>query len=331
MIRALEVFTEDDASHVRLVERTSQEPRDGEIVVDVMFSSMNYKDALAVTGAAPIIRSFPLVPGIDAVGRVRTSKNDDVHVGETVILTGRSLGVSHDGGMAEQVCCPGDWAVPLPEGLDPEDAMALGTAGLAAAQCVLGLLETGLTPDDGEVLVTGAAGGVGSIAVALLAARGFDVVASTRRVHESEYLLGIGASRVIDAADLSTPSPALSSQQWAGAVDSVGGHTVAHVLSGMRYGATVTCCGLAQSIDLPGSLAPFILRAVTLRGIDTVQATTPVRTAAWALMAQTFSTTAGRALLRSMTTTIPLDKVADHAPLFLEGKVRGRIVVDVRS
>ena len=250
----------------------------GNVTVSVRHSTVNYKDGLALTGAAPILRRSPMTPGIDFAGDVLRSQHRGFLPGDQVVLNGWGVGESHDGGFAERARVSGDWLIKLPEGLSSADAMAIGTAGYTASLAVLALERAGITPERGDVLVTGAAGGVGSVAIALLAAAGYRVVASSRRVGtEGAYLRGLGAAEVMDAAELSSPGRPLGKERWAGAIDSVGSQTLVNVLAGTRYAGVVAACGLAQGADLPGTVMPFILRGVTLAGIESVNAPKPLR------------------------------------------------------
>lgn len=298
---------------------------DGDVAVNVAWSTLNYKDALALTGASPVVRSFPMVPGIDFSGIVTQSRHPGYAPGDKVILNGWGVGEKHWGGLAEQAQVKGDWLVPLPQGLTLRQAMAIGTAGYTAMLCVMALEEQGLTPDTGDVVVTGAAGGVGSVAVALLAAKGFNVTAITGRSAQTEYLKTLGATTVLDRAELTGKLRPLSKERWAGAVDVAGGQVLANLLSMIRYDGVVAACGLAASLDLPASVAPFILRGVTLKGVDSVMCPAPKRRAAWARLA----TELDPQMLETMVHEIALDKVAETAPLFLDGKVRGRVLVPV--
>lgn len=298
---------------------------DGDVAVNVAWSTLNYKDALALTGASPVVRSFPMVPGIDFSGIVTQSRHTGYAPGDKVILNGWGVGEKHWGGLAEQAQVKGDWLVPLPKGLTLRQAMAIGTAGYTAMLCVMALEEQGLTPDTGEVVVTGAAGGVGSVAVALLAAKGFNVTAITGRSAQTEYLKTLGATTVLDRAELTGKLRPLSKERWAGAIDVAGGQVLANLLSMIRYDGVVAACGLAASLDLPASVAPFILRGVTLKGVDSVMCPAPKRRAAWVRL----STELDPQMLETMVHEIALDKVAETAPLFLDGKVRGRVLVPV--
>ncbi len=323
--RALVAEKTDDGQRVEIRRVGEDFLMDGDVDVAVSHSTVNYKDGLAITGKAPIIRTFPLIPGIDFAGVVTAARGGDFSVGETVILTGWGVGESHHGGYAERARVKAGWLVPAPEGMTPEQAMAIGTAGLTAMLCVMALEEAGVRPEDGEVLVTGASGGVGSVAVALLAARGYRVVASTGKSAEAEYLKGLGAAEVIDREEFSGKPRPLARARWAGAVDVAGSVTLANVLSQVKYGGAVAACGLAQGMDLPASVAPFILRGVRLIGVDSVMCPRERRLQAWKRLAAELD--ADR--LAAMTRRITLDDVPAAAGEIVRGKVRGRIVVEI--
>ncbi len=329
MFRALRMTREGDApARVELAELTDDELMPGDVLVDVEYSSLNYKDALALTGRPGVIRSYPLIPGIDLVGTVAASESPRWKAGDRVILNGWGIGETHHGGLAERARVQGDWLVALPDGMDAERAAAIGTAGFTAMLAVLALERAGVAGSAAApILVTGAAGGVGSIAIALLAARGNRVTASTGRTGEADYLRTLGASDIIDRATLSEAGKPLQTQRWAGAIDSVGGHTLANVLAQTTYGGTVASCGLAQSAELPATVMPFILRAVTLTGINSVLAPRELREEAWGRLA----TDLDPALLDGMIETVGLADAAGRAEDVLAGRVRGRLVVDVRG
>lgn len=297
----------------------------GDVTVRVSHSTLNYKDALALTGQSPIVRSFPMVPGIDLAGTVEVSDSPQFRVGDKVLLNGWGVGESHWGGMAEKARLKADWLIPLPEAFTPAQAMAIGTAGYTAMLSVLALERHGVKPADGEVLVTGANGGVGSFAIALLASLGYQVVASTGRPNETGYLRRLGASWIVDRASLSEPGRPLAKEQWAAAVDSVGSHTLANVCAGLRYRGIVAACGLAQGMDFPGSVAPFILRGVTLAGIDSVTRPRADRLEAWARLASDLDPS----LLPVISREIGLSEVIDIAPQLIAGQVQGRVIIDV--
>jgi acrylyl-CoA reductase (NADPH) len=283
---------------------------------------------VALTGKSPVVRVWPLTPGIDFAGVVEASTHDGFKPGDRVVLNGWGVGETHHGGYAQKARVKGDWLVKLPDAISTSHAMAIGTAGYTAMLSVMALEHEGVTPDKGEIVVTGAAGGVGSVAIALLSRLGYRVVASTgRKEAESDYLTGLGAAEVIDRAELSGPGRPIARERWAGGVDAVGSHTLANVLAQIRYGGAVAACGLAQGMDLPGSVAPFILRGVTLAGIDSVMCPTPKRTQAWARLAKDLDL----GLLDAMTERAVLDDLPALGESILAGKVRGRVVVDVNA
>ncbi len=297
----------------------------GDVTVRVEWSTLNYKDGLAITGKAPVVRRFPMIPGIDFAGRVEGSNHASWKKGDRVVLNGFGCGETHLGGYAEKARIKGDWLVRLPPGLSARQVMAIGTAGYTAMLAVMALERHGVTPASGPILVTGAAGGVGSIAIAILSKRGFQVTASTGRRTEIDYLKSLGASEVIERSELSGPPKPLAKERWAGAIDSVGSTTLANALSMTRYGGAVAACGLAGGMDLPTSVAPFILRGVSLLGIDSVMCPLPVREKAWELLDREID----RDKLAAMTSEIGLAEVIDSAGRILEGGVRGRLVVKV--
>jgi len=316
---------EDQQHHLDWTEFDEADLMDGDVTVAVSHTTVNFKDALALTGSSPVVRRWPMIPGIDFVGTVTASTHDGIAVGDAVVLNGWGVGETHLGGYATTARVPGQWLVPLPSAFTPEQAMAIGTAGYTAQLCVSALERHGVTPADGPVLVTGAAGGVGSIAVALLARAGYRVIASTGRAEEADYLRGLGATDVIDRDELSGPAKPLAKERWAAAVDSVGSHTLANVLAGTSYGGTVAACGLAQGMDLPSSVAPFILRGVTLAGVDSVMAPLPRRIEAWERLAADLDPAA----LATVTTVRPLADAPAVATELLAGRVRGRVVLTV--
>ena len=297
------------------------------VTVDVQYSTINFKDGLAITGKSPVVRKWPMVPGIDFAGTVSASADPRWQVGDAVILNGWGVGESHWGGLAEKARVNGDWLVRLPDTLQAADAMALGTAGYTAMLCVLALERQGVKPGSGDILVTGATGGVGSVAVSLLSQLGHRVVASTGKADEAEYLKTLGAAEVLDRATLSAPVKPMQKERWAGVVDAVVSHTLANACASTRYGGVVTACGLAQGMDLPLTVAPFILRGVSLIGIDSVMAPLALRTEAWARLAQDID----RAALALIARRIGLAEALATAPQILGGSIRGRLVVDVRQ
>jgi acrylyl-CoA reductase (NADPH) len=316
---------QNDTTHAELRTLTRADLPPGDVTVQVSWSGINYKDALAVTGRGAVVRQFPMVPGIDLAGTVEHSNDPAWTPGQPVVVTGWGIGEGHWGGLAGLARVQSGWLLPLPEGMSARDAMILGTAGVTAGLCVDALLRHGLGPDDGEILVTGAAGGVGSVAVILLAALGFDVVASTGRLAEADYLKSLGARHVADRADLSQPGRPLQKERWAGVVDSVGSHTLANACAATRSFGAVAACGLAQGADFPATVMPFILRGVSLYGINSVLVPNTRRKAVWELLRQHV----GRAHLDAMAVEVSLDQVIQHAPKVLAGQVRGHTVVRV--
>ncbi|HND23625.1 MAG TPA: MDR family oxidoreductase [Rhodocyclaceae bacterium] len=298
---------------------------EGDVTVRVAYSCLNYKDGLAITGKGPVVRKFPLVAGIDLAGTVEASSHPGIAVGDAVVLNGWGVGEGHWGGLAQRARLRGDWLIPLPAAFTPRQAMAIGTAGYTAMLCVMALERHGVTPAQGEVLVTGANGGVGSVAIALLAKLGYTVVASTGRLDEAGFLKSLGAAEVIDRAPFSAPGRPLAKERWAGAVDTVGSHTLANVCASMRYRGTVAACGLAQGMDLPATVAPFILRGVTLAGVDSVMCPRAERIEAWNRLARDLD----MSKLDLITHEIGLAEAIPTAAALLAGQVRGRVVVDV--
>jgi acrylyl-CoA reductase (NADPH) len=320
------VVTKPDASQaVEFRDLSDDDLMPGDVTVAVEHSTVNYKDGLALTGRAPIIRQYPMIPGVDFAGTVVASDHSAFRPGDKVVMNGQGVGESHHGGYAGRARVPGDWLVAIPKPFSTYDAMTIGTAGFTAMLSVLALEDQGVGPAAGEVVVTGAAGGVGSVAIALLARRGYKVVASTGRLSEADYLKGLGAVALIDRAELSGPVKPLARMRWAGAVDSVGSVTLANIVSQTAYGGTVTACGLAQGADLPTTVHPFILRGVKLVGIDSVHCPVALRRRAWARLAEDLD----RAKLASMTSRVPLAEVPRVAADIVAGRVRGRIVVDI--
>lgn len=325
MFKAILIEKDNAGYRAGLTEMDDAHLPDGDVTVRVAYSSLNYKDGLAITGKGPVVRSFPMVPGIDLVGTVEASSHAAYQAGDTVVLNGWGVGEVHWGGLAQRARLKGDWLVPLPAAFTPRQAMAIGTAGYTAMLCVLALERHGVTPDKGEILVTGAAGGVGSVAVALLARLGYTVVASTGRAAEADYLKSLGAAEIIDRNLLSVPGKPLARERWAGAVDTVGSHTLANVCAAMKYRGVVAACGLAQGADLPATVMPFILRGVTLAGVDSVYCPRPDRLEAWQRLARDLDP----AVLESLTTEIGLGEAVAVATELMAGQVRGRVVVDV--
>ncbi|MBI5918011.1 MAG: oxidoreductase [Nitrosomonadales bacterium] len=325
MFPAILISKDGSGYHAELRSTDASILPEGEVLVRVEWSTVNYKDALAITGKAPVVRRFPMIPGIDLAGTVLESRDPAWQVGDAVILNGWRVGETHCGGLAELARVRGDWLIARPAGFTARQTMAIGTAGYTAMLCVLALEKHGLSPEQGEVLVTGANGGVGSVAVALLAKLGYQVVASTGRLAEAYHLKALGAAEVIDRAELSSPSKPLGKERWAGVIDSVGSHTLANACATTRYGGAVAACGLAGGMDFPSTVAPFILRGITLCGIDSVMAAKTLRHEAWARLARDLDI----AKLESFTREIGLDEVIPLAAELLAGKVRGRVVVRV--
>jgi acrylyl-CoA reductase (NADPH) len=323
--KAIVIEKADKGQTVGLTEFDEANLMDGDVTVRVEWSTINYKDGLAVTGKAPVVRRFPMIPGVDFSGEVEASSHPDWKPGDKVILNGWGTGETHLGAYAEKARVKGQWLVRLPPKLSTRDAMAIGTAGYTAMLAVMALERHGLKPDHGPVLVTGAAGGVGSVAVALLARLGFQVAASTGRREEADYLKGLGAGEIVDRAELSGPAKPLARERFAGGIDSVGSTTLANLLSMTKYGGAVAACGLAGGMDLPGSVAPFILRGVSLLGIDSVQCSPNLRVEAWRRLESDLD----RGKLEQMTREIGLGDVIPVAGTILEGRVRGRIVVKI--
>ena len=322
------VIDKDDGGYratLKDVEDSALPP--GDVTVRVAYSTINYKDGLALTGKSPVVRKFPLHAGIDFAGTVEASDDARFKVGDAVLLNGFGVGESHSGGLAQKARVKADWLVPLPAGLGARQSMAIGTAGYTAMLCVMALEKHLVLPGNGDVLVTGANGGVGSIAITLLAKLGHRVVASTGRLQEADFLKSLGAAEVIARDELSLPGKPLAKERWAGVVDSVGSHTLANACASTRYGGTVAACGLAQGMDLPGSVAPFILRGITLCGIDSVMAPMALRTAAWARLAADLDL----AKLESITREIPLADAVQAGADILAGRIRGRVVVNVNA
>lgn len=299
----------------------------GDVLVEVLYSTLNYKDALAISGKSPVVRQFPLTPGIDLCGKVLNSDSAEFTVGQLVVLNGWGVGETHSGGLAQMARLSAEHLIPLPEALSPLMAMQIGTAGYTAMLCVQALQHHGIGKESGQVLVTGAAGGVGSIAVYLLAQRGYDVVAASGRPEEADYLKHLGASSIIHRDELNQAGKPLQKERWAAAVDVVGSHTLANVCAGMQYGGVVAACGLAQGMDFPATVAPFILRGVSLLGIDSVYCPREKRLQAW----QALAAEVPADVLDSMSQTIGLYEAIEYADKLLTGQVRGRLVVDVKQ
>ena len=323
--KAVRIDKTDGGASASYVDFPEAELMDGDVTVRVSHSTVNYKDGLAVTGKAPVVRRFPMIPGIDFAGVVESSSNPDFKPGDAVLLNGWGVGETHLGGFAQKARVKGEWLVPLPAGLSAAQAMAIGTAGYTAMLCVMALERHGIAPAHGPAIVTGASGGVGSVAIALLKQAGYHVMASTGRPAEADYLKALGADEIVDRASLSAPGRPLGKERWAAGVDSVGSHTLANLLAGTKYGGAIAACGLAQGMDLPASVAPFILRNVTLLGVDSVMCPKARRIEAWARLARDLDP----AKLAAMTTTLPFAKAIEAAGDILAGKIRGRVVVEI--
>jgi acrylyl-CoA reductase (NADPH) len=325
MFDALMIEKTEGGQKVGLSQISTGDLPEGDVLVDVAYSTLNYKDALALTGAVPVVRSWPMVPGIDFSGIVAESDHPGFRPGDAVVMNGWGLGETRWGGLAGQCRVKGGWLVKLPEAISLRRAMAIGTAGYTAMLCLMALEKQGVTPGSGEIVVTGAAGGVGSVALALLAAKGYEVAAVTGRAAEADYLRALGATSVLDRAEFAGEPRPLAKERWAGAIDVAGGAVLANVLSTMKYRGVVAACGLAAGMDLPGSVAPFILRGVTLAGVDSVMCPIAERVEAWQRLAAELDL----AKLDAMVTEVTFGEVVETAPRFLKGVVRGRIVVPV--
>lgn len=323
------VVVEKDEAGYRATLRDIDEAQlpEGDVTVRVSHSTLNYKDALAITGRGPVVRKFPLVPGIDLVGTVEETNHPEYRVGDSVLLNGWGVGEGHWGGLAQKARLSGEWLVPLPERFTPQQAMAIGTAGYTAMLCVLALERHGVTPDKGEIVVTGAGGGVGSVAIALLSKLGYAVVGVTGRPEERDYIKSLGATDVLERSTFAMPGKPLGRERWAGAVDVVGSHTLANVCATTKYRGVVTACGLAGGLDFPATVAPFILRGVTLAGIDSVMCPRADRLVAW----QRLATDLDIAKLGLIANEIGLTDVIPTATRLLDGLVRGRVIVDVNA
>jgi acrylyl-CoA reductase (NADPH) len=325
MFKGILIDKDDSGYRATLQEISDDQLPEGDVTVRVAYSTLNFKDGLAITGSSPVVRKFPMVPGIDLAGTVEVSGHPDYQVGDSVLLNGWGVGEGHWGGLAQRARLNGDWLIPLPKAFSAAQAMAVGTAGYTAMLCILALEHNGVTPEQGEILVTGANGGVGSFAIALLSKLGYRVVASTGRTSEHDYLKRLGASDIIDRATLSEPGKPLAKERWAAVVDSVGSHTLANACASTKANGTVAACGLAQGMDFPASVAPFILRGVTLAGINSVTQPKARRVEAWNRLA----TDLDFELLSLISHEIALSEAIDAAPRLLAGQLRGRVVVDV--
>lgn len=327
MFKALLITKNESTQAAAITELDESQLPEGAVTVRVEYSTMNYKDGLAITGKSPVVRKFPMVPGIDFAGIVEASSSDQWKVGDHVILNGWGVGETHWGGLAQKARVNPDWLLRLPEQFSSQQAMAIGTAGYTAALCVDALVKQGVVAGQGDVLVTGASGGVGSVAIALLSRAGFNVVASTGKASESAYLTALGAKQIIDRAELSAPGKPLQKEKWAAVVDCVGSTTLANACAQTRYGGVIAACGLAQGMDFPTSVAPFILRGVSLLGIDSVMAPRPLREIAWKRLAHDLDLSA----LDSISTLVGLSEAPRIASEILAGQIKGRVVVDVNA
>ena len=323
--RALMIEKEDDAQTVNMVEIEDNDLMEGNVLVKITHSTLNYKDGLAITGASPVVRSFPMIPGIDFSGIVLSSEDKKFSEGDRVVLNGYGLSESHFGGYSEKARVKSEHLLKLPENISNKQAMAIGTAGYTAMLCVLAIEDHGIKPDDGVILVSGASGGVGSVAISLLSDLGYNVEASTGRIEEISYLNKLGAKTVIERSELSEPSRPLGKERWAGAIDSVGSTTLANILAQVSYGGAVSACGLAQGMDLPSTVMPFILRGVSLLGIDSVMAPMQLRERAWKRLSENININK----LEEMTIDTSLEQVEVLASDILKGKVRGRVIVNI--
>ncbi|MDB4969022.1 MAG: alcohol dehydrogenase [Myxococcales bacterium] len=323
--RGILLTKNDDVFRAEVTELDEGKLPAGDVTVRIAYSTLNYKDGLAITNRAPVVRSWPMVAGIDAVGTVETSDAPSVRSGEAVVLNGFGVGETHWGGLAERARLKSEWLVKLPEAISPRRAMAIGTAGYTAMLCVMALEDGGVRPGEGEILVTGATGGVGSVAVTLLGKLGYDVAASTGKASEGDWLKRLGARSIVDRATLSAAGKPLQKERWAGVVDSVGSHTLANACAQTRYGGVVAACGLAQGMDFPATVAPFILRGVRLQGVDSVMAPRALRERAWSRLAADLDLEKLDALSREVS----LGDAIGAAAELMAGRVRGRIVVDV--
>jgi len=327
MFKAILVNKDDQGYRAQLGEVDEASLPEGEVKVKVLYSTLNYKDGLAITGKGPVVRSFPMIPGIDFSGEVIESGSPDFKVGDLVLLNGWGVGEGHWGGLAQQARVKADWLIPLPKGFTPKQALAIGTAGYTAMLCIMALQKHGLKPNDGEVLVTGAAGGVGSFAITLLSKLGFTVVASTGRLGEADYLKKLGATEVIDRASLSAPGKPLAKERWAAVVDSVGSYTLANACAQTKSDGAVAACGLAQGMDFPSTVAPFILRGITLYGINSVTMSRATRIAAYEQLSKLVDVKT----LDEISHEIGLEESLKYAAELMAGNVRGRIIVDVNK
>jgi len=323
--KAIRIDKDDEKQKVNLVELNENDLMEGDVLVDITHSTLNFKDGLVLTGSSPVVRTFPMIPGIDFSGVVKNSYSDKFSEGDRVVLNGYGLSESHFGGYSERARVNSGHLLKLPENINNKQAMAIGTAGYTAMLCVLALEDNGITPADGTILVSGASGGVGSVAISLLSDLGFNVEASTGKTEENEYLKSLGANSIIDRSELSEPSKPLGKERWSGAIDSVGSQTLANILAQIKYGGAVSACGLAQGMDLPSTVMPFILRGVSLLGIDSVMAPMSARERAW----KRLSSDINIQKLEEMVVETSLDKVEALGKEILSGNIRGRVVVNI--
>ena len=322
------LIEKDDQGHRSAVKEIDESLLpEGDVLIKVSHSTLNYKDALAITGKAPVVRSFPMIPGIDLVGTVEETSSDKFKIGDSVLLNGYGVGETHSGGLAEKASLKSEWLIPLPAAFSPRQAMAIGTAGYTAMLCVIALEKHGITPEKGEVLVTGANGGVGSFSITILAKLGYHVVASTGRMEQADYLIKLGAKEILDRSILSGAGRPLVKERWAAAIDSTGSHTLANICASLQYGGVVAACGLAQGMDLPTTVMPFILRGITLTGIDSVMRPIEDRIEAWQRLADILD----KNILEDICKDIGLDQAINTAEELMSGKVRGRVVVDLNK
>lgn len=327
MFKGILINKVDSDYQVNLTDIDESVLPEGDVLVEVQYSSLNYKDGLAITGKAPVVRRFPMVPGIDFAGTVIESSHPDFQAGMPVVLNGWGVGETHMGGLAQKARVKGDWLVPLPESFDAKQAMSIGTAGYTAMLCILALEKQGITPDRGKILVTGAAGGVGSVAVAILSKLGYEVAALTGRPEESDYVRSLGASEIIERSELSELGKPLGKEKWVGVVDVVGSNVLVNACASTEYGGVVTACGLAGGMDFPATVAPFILRGVSLIGIDSVMCPKERRLEAWQRLGEDLDISK----LENITNEIGLSDAIEVAGNLLEGKVRGRVVVNLNQ
>jgi len=327
MFKCLLVNKDENGYKTSITELAEESLSQGNVSVKVLYSTLNYKDALAITGKAPVVRSFPMIPGVDFSGVVEHSESDEFKAGDKVLLNGFGVGEKHMGGLSQKAKVNSDWLIPLPEAISPLQAMSIGTAGYTAMLCIQALEKSGITPQSGKILVTGATGGVGSFAVKLLSLMGYTVVASTGSNKQHEYLYDLGATEIIDREELSAQGKPLMKEKWAGAIDSIGSHTLANVCASIQYGGAVAACGLAQGMDLPATVAPFILRGVSLLGVDSVMRPRADRVAAWKKLAEILPATE----MESIAEVISLASSIEVADKLLKGEVTGRVVVDVNK